>query len=941
MKKLFLAVAAIFVAAAASAQMVQPIPADPDLRTGKLENGMTYYIRHNEKPKGQADFYILHDVGAIQEDDNQQGLAHFLEHMAFNGTKNLPNKTLIEWLEKVGVKFGANLNAATSWDYTIYLMKDVPVSRESIVDSTLLILHDWSSFIALEPEEMDAERGVIMNELRQRDGASWRSTINMLKTLCKGTKYEERNLIGYLDGLKSFNHDDLSSFYHKWYRPDYQAVIIVGDIDVDLVENKLKTLMADIPAPAADAAQKEVITVPDNEQPIVSVFTDKEMPYSNMMIFDKHAPVLPTQFNNTVQKEMIDIIYDYIDRMGNARFQEMAMKPDAPFTSAQTGNGPVGICPTLEAASFVVMAQEGKLATAAEAIFTEMERIRRHGFTASEFERAQNEMLRSAERKYTNRNDRRNGEFVSVYQSNFQRNTPMPDAETEWQIDSMLIMQVPLDIVNQFCGQLISPDGKNRVIVVNAPEKEGLANPTEAEILEIMSKAMQADIAAFEDNSVKEPLIANEKALKGSKVKKTTQNETLGTTEWTLKNGIKVVVKPTQLKADEILFNAKSEGGLSLLSDDDFYTGAFLPQVAAMSGVSKFSMTDLRKQLSGKSANIGISTEDYEHRIGGNCSPKDLETMLQLAYLRFTAPRFDLNDFNTMLTQYRTAIENMRTNPDYIAADAMTKTLYDNNMRKAMVSPEVLDGIKFDRLPAVFQTLYGDASNFRFTFIGNVDLDVLKPLVEKYLGSLPTGKAGLKAQDDGVRTVKGVVVNDFKAQMQQPKVAVYRIFTGEIPYTLKNRMTMNFLAQALNSRYLISIREEKGGTYGVHVTGSLDNEPFEQYAMQIQFDTDNTMADELNEIIMEEIHKIANEGPLAEDIEKNREFLVKNWNNTLEQNNGWLMVIDNWFDHNENYIDNYLDTVKGITYDDVQALAKKILEDNNMTLVIMRPETAE
>ena len=941
MKKLFLAVAAMIAAAAATAQGVQPIPADPELRTGKLDNGMTYYIRHNEKPKGQADFYILHDVGAIQEDDNQQGLAHFLEHMAFNGTKNLPKKTLIEYLEKVGVKFGANLNAATSWDYTIYLMKDVPVAREGIIDTTMLILHDWSSFIALEPEEMDAERGVIMNELRQRDGASWRSTINMLKTLCKGTKYEERNLIGYLDGLKSFNHDDLSSFYHKWYRPDYQAVIIVGDVDVDLIENKLKALMADIPAPAADAARKEVITVPDNEQPIVSVFTDKEMPYSNMMIFDKHAPVLPAQFNNTVQKEMIDIIYDYIDRMGNARFQEMAMKPDAPFTSAQTGNGPVGICPTLEAASFVVMAKEGQLATAAEAIFTEMERIRRHGFTAGEFERAQNEMLRSAERKYTNRNDRLNGEYVNVYQSNFQRNTPMPDAETEWQIDSMLIMQVPLEVVNQFCGQLISADGKNRVIITNAPEKEGLVNPTEEEILAIMGKVMQADIAAFEDNSVKEPLIANEKALKGSKVKKSVQNATLGTTEWTLKNGIKVVVKPTQLKADEILFNAKSEGGLSLLSDDDFYTGAFLPHIASMSGVSKFSMTDLRKQLSGKTANIGISTEDYEHRLGGNCSPKDLETMLQLVYLRFTAPRFDENDFNTMLTQYRTAVENMRTNPDYIAADAMTKTLYDNNLRKATISPEVLDGIKFDRLPAVFNTLYSDAANFRFTFIGNVDLDVLKPLVEKYLGSLPTGKAGLKAQDDGVRTVKGVVVNDFKAQMQQPKVAVYRIFTGEIPYTLKNRMTMNYLAQALNSRYLISIREEKGGTYGVHVTGSLDEEPFEQYAMQIQFDTDDVMADELNEIIMEEIHKIANEGPLAEDIEKNREFLVKNWNNTLEQNNGWLRVLDSWYDHNEDYLGNYLNIVKGITYDDVQALAKKILEDNNMTLVIMRPEAAE
>ena len=941
MKRLFLAVAAIVAATTASAQGMQPIPADPEVRTGKLDNGMTYYIRHNEKPKGQADFYILHDVGAIQEDDNQQGLAHFLEHMAFNGTKNLPGKTLIEYLEKVGVKFGANLNAATSWDYTIYLMKDVPVHRESIIDTALLVLHDWSSFIALEPEEMDAERGVIMNELRQRDGASWRSTINMLKTVGKGTKYEKRNLIGYLDGLQSFNHDDLSSFYHKWYRPDYQAVMIAGDVDVDLVESKLKTLMADIPAPAADAAQKEVIVIPDNEEPIISVFTDKEMPYSQIMFFDKRAPMLPKELNNTIQKEMLDIITEYIDFMGSARLQEMAMQPDAPFTSASMGLGSFGICPTLEITSFSAMAQEGKITEAAQAIFTEAERIRRHGFTFSEFERAQNEMLRTAERKYTNRNDRRNGEFINVFQSNFQHNSPMPDAETEWQIDSMLIMQVPLEAVNQFCAQLISADGQNRVIIVNAPEKEGLVNPAEGEVLDIMKAVAASEIAAYEDNAVTEPLIAEDVVLKGSPVVATVENATLGTIEWTLANGAKVVVKPTQLKADEVLFNAKADGGTSILTDDDFYTGAFLPTVSSMSGISKFSMTDLRKQLSGKTVRVALDVDDYDHGVGGTCSPKDIETMLQLVYLNFMQPRFDESDFNTMLKQYNTAIENMLTNPDYISEDAVAKTLYNNNLRKAIISPAVLAGIKFGRLQNVFDMLYSNAADFRFTFVGNVDPETLKPLVEKYIGSIPSSDARLEAKDDGVRAVSGTVVNDFKAQMQQPKVSVNRIFTGQIPYTMQNRMAMSFLAQALNSRYLISIREEKGGTYGVHVNGSLDDQPTEQYAMRIQFDTDDKMADELNEIIMEEIQKIADQGPLPEDIEKHREFLIKNWGNTLEQNSGWRMIIDNWYDHNEDYLADYLNAIKGLKYEDVQSLAKKILADGNMTLVIMRPEIAE
>lgn len=945
MKKLFLSAVALVMALSVSAQgmEMQPIPADKDVRVGKLPNGMTYYLRHNEKPKSQADFYILHDVGAIQEADNQQGLAHFLEHMAFNGTKNLPGKMLIEYLEKVGVKFGANLNAGTGWDYTRYMMKDVPTVREGIIDSALLILHDWSHFITLAPSEIDSERGVIMEELRTRDGASWRSTINLIKNIAKGTKYEERNLIGYLDGLKNFSHSDLESFYHTWYRPDYQAIVVVGDIDVDKVEDKIKNLMSDIPAPDANAPTKEVIKVPDNDEPIISVFTDKEMPYSSIQIGCKHEPMMPKQFNNTVQKEMLDVVTSYITRMGNARFQEMAMKPDAPFIQANIGYGSVGICPSLETTMFTAQAQEGKIATAAEAIFTEMERIRRHGFTPSEFERAQNDLLRAAERKYTNRNDRKNGEYVDIYIDNYRENTAMPDAETEWQIDSMLIKQIPLEIVNQMCGQLVSLD-KNLVVIVNAPEKEGLANPSEADILAISKSVAAADIAAYEDNAVKEPLIAENTVLKGSKVKKTTENEVLGTTEWQLANGIRVIVKPTKVKADEVLLQVYSDGGLSTLSDADYYTGNFLPSVIAMSGISKFSMTDLRKQLSGKTANVMLSVNDYDNGMRGNCSPKDLETMLQLLYLNFTQPRFDQDDFNTMIRQYRSYVENLLTNPDYISEAAVQKTLYGNNMRRAILSLEMLDSIDFDRLQPVFDALYRNAANFRFTFVGNVDLATLKPLVEKYIGSLPVSKNKkdiLGFMDDGVRTAKGNVVNDFKAAMQQPKVSVNRIFTGEIPFTLENKVAMTFLSQALSSRYLISIREEKGGTYGVQVQGHLDGIPFNTYELNIAFDTNEQMADELSEIVLAELKKIAEQGPLAEDIEKTREFLLKNWKNTLEQNNGLKTILNSWYNYGLDYMNNYENTVRNFKYEDVQKLAQKILADGNMTYVVMRPEAAK
>ena len=938
MKRLILFVVAVITAASVSAQFnpMQPIEADKDVRVGKLENGMTYYIRHNEKPKGQAHFYILHDVGAIQEDDNQQGLAHFLEHMAFNGTKNLPGKQLINYLESVGVKFGYNLNAGTSWDYTEYQLRDVPTSRKEIVDSALLILHDWSHFIALKPAEIDSERGVIKEELRTRDGAGWRSSINMIKTVARGTKYEHRNLIGHLDGLQGFSHSDLESFYRKWYRPELQAVVVVGDIEVDYIENKLKSLMSDIPASPADAAKKEVIVVPNNEEPIISIFTDPEMNNSSVRYIFKRGNLVPKQYANTGYAEMMQIVSMMMTHMGNARLSEIAMKPDAPFTGAGMSNGSFGICPTFESFSVMAQSQDGKIPAAFEAICTEVERIRRHGFTPGEFERAQNNLLRSCERAYNNRNDRKNGEYVQIYLSNFRENSPMPDAKTEWQLDSMIIKNLNVDVINQLASKLITPT--NQIVIVNAPEREGLVNPTEAEILSIIAKVAGAEIAPYKDNVVKEPLIAKDVELKGSPVVKTKFNEKLGTTEWTLANGARVIVKPSTLKADEVLMRAYSEGGFSLLSDEDYYTGLFIPSITSMSGVSKFSRADLRKQLSGKSANVHLNGGEYEHGINGNCSPKDIETMLQLVYLNVTDPRFNENDFNTVMKQYRAYVDNLKTNPDYIASSEEEKTLYGNNPRRQPLSMELLDKVNFERMDEVFAKLFSNSGNFTYTFVGNVDLETLRPLIEKYIGSLPAAKKALSFVDDGVRYAKGEVVNDFKAPMQQPKVSVARIYTGKAKATLKNRLTMSFLTQALNSRYLISIREEKGGTYGVRVSGGFEDAPFETYQLRVQFDTNEKQADELSEIVLAEIQKIAAEGPLAEDIEKTREFYVKEWSNTLEQNAGWMRVIRAWYENGVDQYGTYEDIIKNLKYSDVQKLAKKVLKDNNMVYVVMRPE---
>ena len=940
MKRILLLVAAAFAVASASAQMdpMAPIPTDPELRTGTLPNGMTYYVRHNEKPKGQADFYILHNVGAIQENDAQQGLAHFLEHMAFNGTKNLPGKQLIEYLEKIGVKFGANLNAGTSWDQTVYNISDVPTSRQGIIDSALLILHDWSHFIALQPEEIDSERGVIMEELRTRDGASWRSSINMLKAVGKGSKYEHRNLIGYLDGLKGFDHDELEDFYHTWYRPDYQAVIVVGDIDAEAVEAQIKTLMADIPAPEAGAPEKEVISVPDNEEPIVSIFTDPEMQGSKVQLFIKR-PAVPAEFNNTVMGEINGVIEAYVSTMANARLQELAMQADAPFLGGGMGTGDVlGVIPTLNATAYIAMTQDGELARGFEALYTEMEKVRRFGFTQGEFERAQENLLRQAERSYTNRNDRQNEQFVNDYLSNYQKNSPIPDAETEWQLDSMLLRMVNVEAVNAFAQQTITPT--NQVIVVTAPEKEGLATPTSGELLAIRERVMNSEIEAYEDDVVKEPLIPEGTELKGSKVKKTSEDAAYGTIEWTLANGTRIVVKPTTYKADEVRMSAVAKGGLSRLSDEEYYMGEMMSSINAMSGVGKFSSTELRKQLTGKSASVQTSVESYTSAMSGYCSPKDIETMLQLLYLNFTQPRFDRTDYDNLMKMVRAQLANVKSNPDYLMQDKVLEVTYANHPRRQMLEEEQLAAFDFGKLPAIYAKLYPDANSFVFTFVGNIDPEVLKPLVEKYIGSIPASKKKMTWADDKVREVEGEVTEDFTVAMQQPKVSVHFGYSGQMPYSLKNKVAMTFLTQALDSRYLVSIREEKGGTYGVQVGGATSYIPEESYNMAIAFDTNEQMADELCGIIVAEIRRIAEEGPQSADIEKTREFLLKEWNNALEQNAGWLSFLQAKYGSGLDYVADYEQTVRSLTDADVQALARKILDDGNVVKVVMRPEAA-
>ena len=938
MRKLFFALVALMIGVTSiyAQDPMAPLPMDPAVRVGKLDNGLTYYIRHNEKPKGQASFYIYHDVGAVQEDDDQQGLAHFLEHMAFNGTKNLPGKQLIEKLETIGVQFGLNLNAFTSWDCTQYMVMDLPVSEEN-VDLALLILHDWSQFIALQPAEIDSERGVIKEELRTRDGAGLRAQNDMIKNLFKGSIYEHRNLIGYLEGLESFDHVALENFYHKWYRPEYQAIVIVGDIDVDQIESKIKALMADIPASPADAAQKEVVTVPVTEEPIISIFSDPELTQSSVMMFARRE-ALPKELKGTMVGYSTDLIYSFVMQMMSARFDEIAQKADAPILGGGMSEGGIGICPTMESTMFTATAHEGRIIDAFRTIYTEMERMRRFGFTAGEFERAQQEILRYAERQYTNRNDVDNDSYAQRYLNHYADGSSMMDAETEWQLDQMLINSVTVDDINAAYSQLVRPN-ENLVILARSPQKEGLVIPTEEEIKAVIAEVSAAELEAYADNTVKKPLIDPALKLKGSPVKATAENESLGFTEWTLKNGIKVVVRPSTLKADEVFVNATSKGGCSMLTDEEYYNGAFLGMVMGQSGISEFSANELNKQLAGKSAYASIGVDSYEHAVNAGGSPKDIETILQLVYLNFTAPRFDETDLQNMKNMYVPYFKNMESDPNYIVGREFQKTIYGDHARRQITSAAQIEAINIPALQTIHSKLFGYADDFRFVIAGNVDLETLKPLVEKYIGSLPTSKkVEYAVVDDGVRFAEGEVINDFRTPMQQPKVSVRLVYSGDMEDNAKNRLIVDLLTRALDSRYMISIREEKGGTYGVSVQGGIDEHPVEKYMVAIVFDTNEQLADELIEICDKEIRKIAEEGPLADDVAKSKEFLQKNYANVLENNSGWMSAITRWYEEGYNYKEQYLGILESVTLDDVKAFAQQMLEDGNRTLVVMRPE---
>ena len=930
MKRLFIFIAAIFAAAMAFGQT--PLPNDPAVRTGKLENGMTYYIRHNDQPAQRAEFYLATDVGAFQEDDDQDGLAHFLEHMCFNGTKNFPGKSLLEWLQSIGAEFGRNINASTGFEQTQYMLNNIPVVRESILDSCLLVLHDYSHFVTNDPAEIDAERGVILEEKRTRNDASWRLFEKSLPYYYGDTPYARRTLIGGEEQLKTFKYESLTRFYETWCRPDLQAVIVVGDVDVDQVENKIKTIFADIPA-AVNPQPKVLHKIPDNVEPIIGILTDPEMTSSSIEVMWKSEP-MPKELMNTDVAFMMDIIKTYIRLIMRERFTDITSQPDAPFLGGSFYIS--NLCNSCDATEGSVSFKEGDAINAFTAFMTELEKMKRFGFTDGEVQRAKDNIISSYERRVEAAPTRKNAEFVYPLLYNFYDNDPYMEPEMELQLAQMVCSQLNAALLSQVAAQLLTDE--NMVILYNGPEKAGLTNPTEEEIKAVLAAVKNAEIAANVEENLNEPFISGD--LKGSKVKK--EGQTIyGATEWTLKNGVKVVVLPTQYKQDQILFNISMDGGMSLVSTEDKVS--FEDNIWALfqsnAGISKFSGTQVPKMLAGKNLSVSPYIGGTKHGVSGSSTPKDFETALQIAYLYFADPRFDEKEYETGIQQIKAILPNIANNPQFIFQNEMNKILYGNNPRIVQLNDETLAKANLATIERVYRELFKDAAGATLNIVGNVNPAEIKPLVEKYIGSIAKGKKADQVNKDNIISIiKGKVDETVKIAMETPKSTVLQVYTAYMPVDTKTEVALEVANYVLDMIYTKTIREDEGGTYGVGTAMVGQREPVERVVIQISFDTNPEQAPKLRELAIKGLKELAENGPELEKFNMAIENFKKNIPETRITNSYWMSNISEYLDHGYDYDAEYEAAVNSVTPEDVKTVLQAVLAQNNLIEITSAPK---
>lgn len=928
---LFLLIQFVLVQSVFPQQELQLLPIDPQVRYGRLSNGLTYYIRHNEQPVERADFYIAQNVGSILEEENQRGLAHFLEHMAFNGSQHFPGTGMDKYLESVGMRMGENLNAYTSFDETVYMIMNAPVNRDGIVDSCLLILHDWSGFLLLEDSAIEKERGVIREEWRTGQDAQARLWEQQFPKMFPNSRYASRIPIGSIDVINNFKPEELRAYYKKWYRPDQQAIIVVGDIDVDKVEKSVIRLFANVPSPA-DLAPRPAFDVPDSDKPLISIATDREASNIILYLFYKHD-TMPRELKATVNGLVKDYVQAVCGTMMNERLGELLQEASSPFVYAEAGDGEFMVARTKEAWTVATMAKENEITSALTLMVTETERVKQFGFTASEYERARTSLLKQYESAYNERDKQRNSMYTREYVRHFTQGGYIPGIEVEYGLLSQIAPQIPVEEINQYIQQIIGDE--NIVIGLTGPDKADLRYPTEDELLQTYLAAKEIPVEAYTENVSDEPLIPNLPAS-GTIVKEEV-DPLFGATVMTLSNGIKVVLKHTDFKQDEIRMTATSPGGSTLFGDEDIINLKAFNDVIDLGGLGNFPATELGKKLAGKQASCAVSLGLENENVNGTASPSDIETLFELIYLNFVAIRPDNEVFSSYVSRLRAQLGNLELNPMVAFSDSITRAVYMDNPRADRIRLNELDKINYPRILEMYNERMVDASDFVFTFVGNIDIEAIRPLILQYLATLPSDKRVDEPGD--VRRVpamrKGKYENHFVREMEVPKTSVLNLISGQMDYSLENKVGITMLKQILDLVYTEKIREDQGATYGVQVSSGISSFPRGQTTLQVYFDTDPSKWKEMDKIIRDELNRIAKEGPRLQDFQKTRDNMLKRFSENTQENAYWLNILDEYYYKGDDWFSTYEEILTGMTPGFIKNFTYSLLKQGNSISVVM------
>lgn len=914
------------------AQQMPPVPVDKEVRIGKLDNGLTYYIRHNEYPKNQVDFYIAQKVGSILEEDDQRGLAHFLEHMCFNGTKNFPGNSMVKWLESVGVKFGYNLNAYTSIDETVYRISSVPTERIGVQDSCLMILSDWADGLLLNGKDIDEERAVIHEEWRSQLPPNMRILEKLLPELYPDSRYGHRLPIGTMEVVDHFPHQALRDYYEKWYRPDLQGIVVVGDIDVDRIEGKIKELFSKIEKPV-NPAERVYYPVADNEKPIVAFGSDKEQDkYVAQIMFKYDA--LPDSLKGTMADITTAYLLDMAQMMLQIRLNELGQKADAPFAAASAFYGEFIMAKTKQAFQFAMLPKGNSFDEGLKAVYREALRAKRGGFTATEYARCRTEYLSQLEKAYNNRNQQENKTLAESYVRNFIDKKPIPGIETEYQMMSMIVNQIPVEAVNQVFSQIVSD--KNLVVLGMMPAREGEACPKDEDILALLSQVEAENIAPYVDNVKDEPLVSELPAA--GKVVKENMLSDFGAKEWILSNGAKVILKKTDFKADEINMMAVAKGGTSVYGNDKAADLMFMPAVLEQHGLGSFTNSELTKLMAGKQVSLKVSLDDYVRRLSGNTTPKDLKTYMEMIYMTFTGLTVTPDEFTAMQNLYKGVIQNQAQNPNFVFQKKVQEFLYSSPNKQVFGVSDIEKANREDILSIIREQL-ANAAEFTFVFSGNFDEAELKALVEQYIATLPSvkGKKQELKHNPAVEIKSGNEEKEFSLKMEVPQGSAAVIISGKMPYSFKNRLMASMSAQIISARLLSEVREKEGAVYSIYTQGSQDRLSEVSVVYQTIFQVKPEKKDRALEIIRSEFEKLAKETPV-EELDKVKEFMVKQITGDEQTNSYWCsMMAGNELLPSEVCV-KAEQVIQSITPKEISGYVNEVMKQNNYRVLVMMPE---